>query len=153
MKAAWLAFEERTMAELKVEKPGLKKSQYKDMCWKLWQVRTTLEGEGAVAALQLLWRGLTKTQGHGFDNTCESLVCQVKPCEGRAIIMGPLVGCSAAAMLRKQLWGGPETGRGRSFQVGDGVRSAAVSCGGNIQVWLQLWQKLPGRNGPGLQQC
>lgn len=37
MKAAWKAFEERQLAELKQDKPGLKMSQYKDMIWKLWQ--------------------------------------------------------------------------------------------------------------------
>ncbi|PNH11365.1 Coiled-coil domain-containing protein 124 [Tetrabaena socialis] len=35
--AAWKAYEERTLAVLKQEKPGLKMSQYKDMMWKTWQ--------------------------------------------------------------------------------------------------------------------
>ena len=37
MKAAFSAFSDSMMAELKSEKPGLKQSQYKEMCWKLWQ--------------------------------------------------------------------------------------------------------------------
>ncbi|KXZ41338.1 hypothetical protein GPECTOR_536g541 [Gonium pectorale] len=37
MKAAWKAYEERMLPELKSEKPGLKMSQYKEMLWKLWQ--------------------------------------------------------------------------------------------------------------------
>lgn len=37
MKASWKEFEERTTKELKMEKPGLKMSQYRDMCWKMWQ--------------------------------------------------------------------------------------------------------------------
>ncbi len=35
MKAAWKAYEERTMIELKRDKPGLKMSQYRDMIWKV----------------------------------------------------------------------------------------------------------------------
>lgn len=37
MKAAWKAYEEKMLVQLKAEKPGLKMSQYKDMMWKLWQ--------------------------------------------------------------------------------------------------------------------
>lgn len=37
MKGAYLAFEERRMAEMKVDQPGLKRSQYKDKLWKEWQ--------------------------------------------------------------------------------------------------------------------
>jgi len=37
MKAAHLAFEERRLKELLVEKPGLKRSQYKDLIFKEWQ--------------------------------------------------------------------------------------------------------------------
>jgi hypothetical protein len=37
MRSAWLAYEERMMPQFKEEKPGLKMSQYKDMCWKQWQ--------------------------------------------------------------------------------------------------------------------
>ncbi|KAG2448049.1 hypothetical protein HYH02_007076 [Chlamydomonas schloesseri] len=37
MKAAWKAYEERMLPQLKEEKPGLKMSQYKDMLWKTWQ--------------------------------------------------------------------------------------------------------------------
>ena len=36
-RAAFAAYSERMIAELKEEKPGLKQSQYKDMVWKLWQ--------------------------------------------------------------------------------------------------------------------
>ncbi len=37
MKAAWKAFEERTLVQLKQDKPGLKMSQYKEHIWRLWQ--------------------------------------------------------------------------------------------------------------------
>ena len=37
VRAAWVAYEERQMAIVKEEKPGLKMSQYKDMIWKSWQ--------------------------------------------------------------------------------------------------------------------
>ncbi|KAK2198266.1 Coiled-coil domain-containing protein 124-Oxs1 [Babesia duncani] len=37
VKAAFIAFQERKMAELKVEYPNLKLSQYKDMIYKSWQ--------------------------------------------------------------------------------------------------------------------
>lgn len=37
MKAAWMAYQERMLPELRQEKPNLKMSQYKDMIWKLWQ--------------------------------------------------------------------------------------------------------------------
>ena len=36
-RAAYAAYSEAMMADLKVEKPGLKQSQYKDMIWKAWQ--------------------------------------------------------------------------------------------------------------------
>lgn len=36
MKTAHLAFEERRLKELQLEKPGLKRSQYKEMIWKEW---------------------------------------------------------------------------------------------------------------------
>jgi len=37
MKAAWLAYEERNLPLMRMEKPGLKQSQYKDMIWRQWQ--------------------------------------------------------------------------------------------------------------------
>jgi hypothetical protein len=37
LKEAHKAFEERMIPALKEQSPGLKMSQYKDMCWKLWQ--------------------------------------------------------------------------------------------------------------------
>jgi hypothetical protein len=37
MKAAWLAYEEKQLPLLRMEKPGLKQSQYKDMIWRQWQ--------------------------------------------------------------------------------------------------------------------
>lgn len=37
MKAAWLAFQERELPALKLEKPGLRINQYKEMLWKAWQ--------------------------------------------------------------------------------------------------------------------
>lgn len=37
VKAAFAAFSDSTLPELKLEKPGLKQSQYKEMVWKLWQ--------------------------------------------------------------------------------------------------------------------
>ncbi|KAG2499422.1 hypothetical protein HYH03_002369 [Edaphochlamys debaryana] len=37
MKAAWKAYEERMLPDLKQDKPGLKMSQYKEMLWKSWQ--------------------------------------------------------------------------------------------------------------------
>ena len=37
MKAAYLGFEERRLAEMKSELPGLKRSQYKEKIWKEWQ--------------------------------------------------------------------------------------------------------------------
>jgi hypothetical protein len=37
MKAAHAAFEERRIKELQIEKPGLKRTQYKEMIWKEWQ--------------------------------------------------------------------------------------------------------------------
>jgi hypothetical protein len=37
MKAAWLAFQERELPALKLEKPGLRINQYKEMLWKTWQ--------------------------------------------------------------------------------------------------------------------
>lgn len=37
MKAAWKAYEERTLPLLKQERPNLKMSQYRDMLWKQWQ--------------------------------------------------------------------------------------------------------------------
>ena len=37
MKAAHAAFEERRMKELQLEKPNLKRTQYKEMIWKEWQ--------------------------------------------------------------------------------------------------------------------
>jgi hypothetical protein len=37
MKAAWLAYEEKHLPLLRMEKPGLKQSQYKDMLWRQWQ--------------------------------------------------------------------------------------------------------------------
>jgi len=37
MKAAHANFEERRMRELQSEKPGLKRTQYKEMIWKEWQ--------------------------------------------------------------------------------------------------------------------
>lgn len=37
MKAAWKAYEERMLPQLKQDKPGLKMSQYKEMLWKTWQ--------------------------------------------------------------------------------------------------------------------
>ena len=36
MKAAHLAFEQRRLKELEFEKPGLKRSQYKEIIWKEW---------------------------------------------------------------------------------------------------------------------
>ena len=36
-KAAHLAFEDRVLPQLKDEFPGLKMSQYKDKCFKLWE--------------------------------------------------------------------------------------------------------------------
>jgi hypothetical protein len=36
-RAAYAAYSEAMMAELREEKPGLKQSQYKDMIWKAWQ--------------------------------------------------------------------------------------------------------------------
>lgn len=36
-KAAFEAFQEQELPDLKLEKPGLKQSQYKDMLWKIWQ--------------------------------------------------------------------------------------------------------------------
>lgn len=37
MKAAYSAYEEREVARLKQEKPGLKLSQYKEQAFKAWQ--------------------------------------------------------------------------------------------------------------------
>ncbi|KAK9841833.1 hypothetical protein WJX81_006114 [Elliptochloris bilobata] len=37
LKAAFAAFSDSMLPELKLEKPGLKQSQYKEMLWKLWQ--------------------------------------------------------------------------------------------------------------------
>lgn len=37
MKTAHTAFEEQRLKELLMDKPGLKRSQYKDMIWKEWQ--------------------------------------------------------------------------------------------------------------------
>mmetsp|Transcript_4492 Transcript_4492/g.7568 ORF Transcript_4492/g.7568 Transcript_4492/m.7568 type:complete len:226 (+) Transcript_4492:144-821(+) len=37
MKGAWKAFEERELVQLKLDKPGMKMSQYKDLLWKMWQ--------------------------------------------------------------------------------------------------------------------
>lgn len=37
MRAAWLAFEEHNLPLLKMEKPGLKQSQYRDLLWTKWQ--------------------------------------------------------------------------------------------------------------------
>ena len=37
MKAAYMAFEERRLGEMKSEMPGLKRSQYKEKIWKEWQ--------------------------------------------------------------------------------------------------------------------
>jgi hypothetical protein len=37
MRAAWQTFEAAQLPLLKMEKPGLKQSQYRDMLWKLWQ--------------------------------------------------------------------------------------------------------------------
>lgn len=37
MKAAFLAYEERHLPLLRMEKPGLKQSQYKEMVWRQWQ--------------------------------------------------------------------------------------------------------------------
>ena len=36
-KAAFEAYQERELAELRKEKPGLKQSQYKEMIFKAWQ--------------------------------------------------------------------------------------------------------------------
>lgn len=36
-KAAFEAYQEREMPNVKEEKPGLKQSQYKEMIWKSWQ--------------------------------------------------------------------------------------------------------------------
>jgi hypothetical protein len=36
MKAAWAAFQERELPELKLQKPGLRINQYRDMLWKIW---------------------------------------------------------------------------------------------------------------------
>jgi hypothetical protein len=36
-KAAFEAYQEREMANLKEDKPGLKQSQYKEFIWKTWQ--------------------------------------------------------------------------------------------------------------------
>ena len=37
VKAAFATFSDSMLPELKLEKPGLKQSQYKEMVWKLWQ--------------------------------------------------------------------------------------------------------------------
>lgn len=37
MRAAWLAFEARELPRLMEEKPNLKKAQYRDLLWKIWQ--------------------------------------------------------------------------------------------------------------------
>ncbi|KAJ9444646.1 Coiled-coil domain-containing protein 124-like protein [Diplonema papillatum] len=37
LKAAHIAFEEKMIPQLKADNPGLKRSQLKDMCFKLWQ--------------------------------------------------------------------------------------------------------------------
>ena len=39
MKAAWAAFQERELPELKQEKPGLRINQYKEMLWQRWQLQ------------------------------------------------------------------------------------------------------------------
>ena len=36
-KAAFAAFSDRELPQLKLDRPGLKQSQYKDALWKLWQ--------------------------------------------------------------------------------------------------------------------
>jgi hypothetical protein len=41
LKAAFAAFSEATLPELRQDKPGLKQSQYKEMIWKLWQKAPT----------------------------------------------------------------------------------------------------------------
>jgi hypothetical protein len=37
MRAAWKAFEEHNLPLVRMEKPNLKQSQYRDMLWKMWQ--------------------------------------------------------------------------------------------------------------------
>ena len=37
MRAAWQAYEAANLPLLRMEKPGLKQSQYRDMLWKSWQ--------------------------------------------------------------------------------------------------------------------
>jgi hypothetical protein len=37
MRAAWKAYEERHLPLLRMEKPNLKQSQYRDMLWRQWQ--------------------------------------------------------------------------------------------------------------------
>ena len=41
LKAAFAAFSEAALPELRQEKPGLKQSQYKELVWKLWQKAPT----------------------------------------------------------------------------------------------------------------
>ena len=36
-KAAYAAWSEQWIADMKLEKPGLRQQQYKDLCWKAWQ--------------------------------------------------------------------------------------------------------------------
>ena len=37
MRAAWAAYEAAEMPGLQADKPGLKRQQYRDMLWKMWQ--------------------------------------------------------------------------------------------------------------------
>ena len=36
-RAAYAAWSEQWIADMKLEKPGLRQQQYKDLCWKAWQ--------------------------------------------------------------------------------------------------------------------
>ena len=36
-RAAYAAWSEEWIADMKLEKPGLRQQQYKDLCWKAWQ--------------------------------------------------------------------------------------------------------------------
>ena len=36
-RAAYAAWSEQWIADMKLQKPGLRQQQYKDLCWKAWQ--------------------------------------------------------------------------------------------------------------------
>lgn len=36
-RAVYAAWSEQWIADMKLEKPGLRQQQYKDLCWKAWQ--------------------------------------------------------------------------------------------------------------------